>query len=348
MLARNKFRKAAIFGLTTLLVAPAVSASELPGDGKTIKVAKPTWNTGWFQTQIYLEGLKELGYKINGPSTLDVPVFFQSVAQNDVQVWFDSAFPLHNNHLNEVDDRVKPVGYITEGGGGSLEGYMVDKKTAERLDVTNLDDFRREKVKDAFDIDDDGKAEMVACPPGWGCEEAIAYHMKAYNLNSHIDLIKAKYSASMADAFGRYKNDGSIFFYTWTPNWTVGTLKPGKDVVWIEVPHPDLPEGQKHHEDDVTISNVEGCVNDPCMLGFPANDLRPVANKRFLKNNPAAARFIEQVRIPLSDIYDQNAKMFDGEDADADIRRHAQSWIKENRAAFDRWLANARKASKSP
>jgi glycine betaine/proline transport system substrate-binding protein len=37
----------------------------------------------------------------------------------------------------------------------------------------------------------------------------------------------------MADAVARFK-EGKLFFYTWTPNWTVGLLKPGKDVVWLK------------------------------------------------------------------------------------------------------------------
>ena len=41
----------------------------------------------------------------------------------------------------------------------------------------------------------------------------------------------------MADAIARYKNGKSVLFYTWTPNWTVGALKLGKDVVLIEVPY---------------------------------------------------------------------------------------------------------------
>ena len=86
-----------------------------------------------------------------------------------------------------------------------------------------------------FDSNGDGKADMVACPPGWGCEKQITKHFAELGLGDFINPIQADYSASMADAVSKYKNGKSILFYTWTPNWTVGALKLGKDVVWIEV-----------------------------------------------------------------------------------------------------------------
>ncbi len=39
----------------------------------------------------------------------------------------------------------------------------------------------------------------------------------------------------MADVVAKYKNGNPVLFYTWTSNWTVGALKLGQDVVWIEV-----------------------------------------------------------------------------------------------------------------
>jgi glycine betaine/proline transport system substrate-binding protein len=140
----------------------------------------------------------------------------------------------------------------------------------------------------------------------------------------------------MADAMGRYRNGKPIFFYTWTPNWTVGMLKPGKDVVWIGVDHPSLPEDQKQFEDETTVSGVTGCVSDPCPLGWPANDIRPVVNNKFLANNPAARKLFDVVRIPLEDIYAQNAKMFNGDDSEKDLIRHANEWIEQHRDTFEK------------
>src|SRR3546814_18002772 len=121
----------------------------------------------------------------------------------------------------------------------------------------------------SFDSNGDGKADLVACPPGWGCELVIEHQLDAYGLRDSINSIKAGYSASMADALARYKEGKPILFYTWTPNWTVGLLKPGGDVVWIGTPEPSLPDAQKQFEDLTTVAGRMGSVYDPTELGEP-------------------------------------------------------------------------------
>src|SRR3546814_3739788 len=83
----------------------------------------------------------------------------------------------------------------------------------------------------------------------------------------------------MADAVGRYRNGEPIFFYTWTPNWTVGELKPGEDVVWLQMKETRLPEDQRDLADATVVEHLTGCRGEqPCNLGWPPNDIRPVAN----------------------------------------------------------------------
>ena len=98
----------------------------------------------------------------------------------------------------------------TVAKGGALQGYLVSKKAADKFGIKSLDDFKRpERVKKAFDANGDGKADLVACPPGWGCEKGITKHLEDYGLNDHIKQIKASYTVSMADALARFKNDES-------------------------------------------------------------------------------------------------------------------------------------------
>jgi glycine betaine/proline transport system substrate-binding protein len=332
--------------VAALLAAPLcvqAASDEMPGKGVQVNMARATWDTGWFQTEVYKQLLEKLGYEIPRVTTLDNPPFYQSVGQGDMDLWVNGWFPLHNTYEDAFQPGAEKIGYVAKGG--ALQGYLVDKKTAEELDIKTLQDIKRDDVKAALDANGDGKADLVACPPGWGCEKVIEHHLDAYNLRDHVNSIKAGYSASMADALGRYKNGESIFFYTWTPNWTVGVLKPGKDVVWLTVDEASLPEDQKDLEDETTLSGVTGCVADPCNMGWPANDIRPVANKQFLENNPAAATLLEQVRIPIEDIFAQNARMNEGEDSAEDLERHASEWIADNQEMVDQWLSKAREAA---
>ncbi len=326
-----------------VIAVPATGqAAEEPGAGTTVKMARATWDTGWFQAEVYKQLLQELGYEIPRMTTLDNPPFYKSVAQGDMHLWVNGWFPLHDSYASDFQDGAEKVGYTAKGG--AIQGYLVDKETANELNITSIQDFKRDEVKKAFDKDGNGKADLVACPPGWGCEKTISHHMEAYDLKPHVDPIKASYSASMADAMGRYKSGKPIFFYTWTPNWTVGLLKPGKDVVWItvdETRHPD----ESVTEAETTVEGLEGCVKDPCNLGWVANDIRPVANSAFLDENPAVETLLNKVSIPIADIFAQNAKMNDGEDSKQAVRKHAETWIADNRDKVDAWLQAAREAA---
>lgn len=335
----KSFSALGIAALLSVSTAMPVLAQDNPGEGTSITMARPTWDTGWFHTEIYAQMLEELGYTIENTLTLDNPVFYESVAFGDVTMWVDGWFPLHNTYRDTFEGRAEVVGAVAEGG--ALEGYLVDKATAEELDITSLEDFKRDEVKEAFDRNGDGLADFVACPPGWGCEVNIEHHLDAYGLREHVNPIKAGYSASMADAVAAYESGESIFFYTWTPNWTVNELVPGEDVVWIEVPEVDLPEDLMHFADAATMEGVEGCVSDPCTLGFPANDIVPVVNSAFLEDNAAVRALLEEVSIPLTDIFEQNAAMQEGDD---DIEAQATAWIEENRDQVDEWLQAARDA----
>ncbi|MGH6900836.1 MAG: glycine betaine/L-proline ABC transporter substrate-binding protein ProX [Geminicoccaceae bacterium] len=333
----------ATVALCALLLPLSAAQAAEPGEGKTVQPARATWDTGWFPTAIYMQALEELGYQVEEPTTLDNPVFYQAVGQGDVDFWVNGWFPLHNEYEDAYAQGAELVGYVAEGG--ALQGYLIDKATADEQGITNLEDLKDPETAQLFDADGDGKADMVACPPGWGCELVIEHHMEAYELGDYVNTIKAAYSASMADAMARYQQGEPILFYTWTPNWTVGMLEPGEDVVWIEVPFASLPEAQAQFEDETTVEGVTGCVDDPCEMGWPANDIRPVVNSAFLEDNPAARRLFEVMAIPLEDIFAQNAKMFEGEDSEEDLERHAEEWIAANRDQFDQWLEEARAAA---
>lgn len=332
--------------LTALaMAAPVMAENHMPGKGVTVNPGRATWNTGFFQEAIVRQGLTELGYDVKKPKDLANPLFYQSVALGDVDYWANGWFPIHDNQLpKNFYDSADTYGYIIEAGG--LQGYLVSKKHAEEYNIQSLEDFKRPEVMEAFDANGDGKADMVACPPGWGCEKIIAHHMEVYEMDDYVNLVKASYSASMAEALARYQNGDPVFFYTWAPNWTIFKFKPGEDVMWINVPEIKPDEAQKDSVEKMTVSGVKGAVSDPIKLGFVVSDVRMVANKKFAEENPAARKFFEEFSLPLEDVNRQNTLMEEGEDSQADIERHAAEWVKENQAQWDEWMAAARAAAK--
>ena len=335
-----------VLSLCLLLSLPSAWASyDKPGKGVTLKPARATWNTGFFQEVLVSKALKELGFKVKKPKDLPNPIFYKSVALGDLDYWTNGWFPMHNAQLPKgFFDKADTYGYVAKAGG--LQGYLVSKKEVDQFNIKSLDDFKRPEVKQAFDTNGDGKADLTACPPGWGCEGVIRHHMDVYDLKDHINPVKAAYEAGMAAAIGSYNAGGPVFFYTWTPNWTVYKLKPGKDVMWINVPEIIPEEAQKAGVERMTQSGVEGAVTDPIKLGFVVSDIRIVANKKFVDANPAAKSFFESFSLPLADISAQNAKMDAGEKSQKDIERHADEWIKANQETWNSWLKKARDAAK--
>lgn len=322
----------------------AFASKDKPGEGVTVKPARATWNTGFFQEALVRRGLEELGYDVKKPKDLQNPIFYKSVALGDVDYWANGWFPNHNSQLPKgFYDDADLYGYVVKAGG--LQGYLVSKRDVEKYNIKSLDDFKRDEVKKAFDKNGDGKADLTACPPGWGCENVIAHHMKVYDLEDHINPVKASYEAGMASALASYKSGEPIFFYTWAPNWTIFKLKPGKDVMWINVPEIIPKESQAPAKDRMTVSGVEGAVSDPIKLGFVVSDIQMVANKKFIAENPAVKKFFEVFHLDLNDINEQNTRMNSGEKSQSAIEGHVDEWIAKNQSTWDSWLEEARKAA---
>ena len=303
-------------------VITAISISTM-AQAAEVRMAKADWDTGFFQAEIYKQALEKMGYKVSGPTVMKPQVFYVAAASGDVDLWVNGWFGTHDGYIAESKGKVKAVGTVMEKGG--LQGYLIDKKTADKFGIKSVLDIKKHAKQ--FDSNNDGKADMVSCPPGWGCEKVIAKHFDELGLDNFINRVQADYSASMADIISKYKNGKSVLFYTWTPNWTVGTLKLGEDIVWIDVPY----SGTK----SVSVPNA---TKSKINMGFGADDIRPAANVDFLKANPKVEKMLKKASIPLADIAAQNLLMNKGEKSERAIKKHADAWIKANQSKFDSWI----------
>jgi glycine betaine/proline transport system substrate-binding protein len=306
--------------LTAIMVAITISNSVNAAD---VRMARANWDTGYFQAEIYKQALEKMGYTVTDPKTMKPSVFYLAAAAGDLDLWVNGWFSTHDTYIKEAKGKVKAVGNVMAKGG--LQGYLVDKKTADKFGIKSVMDIKKHAKQ--FDSNGDGKADMVACPPGWGCEKQITKHFAELGLGDFINPVQADYSASMADAIAKYKNGKSILVYTWTPNWTVGALKLGKDIVWIDVPYSKTKS--------VKVPNA---TKSKINMGFGADDIRAAANVDFLKANPKIEKMLKKASIPLADIAAQNLKMNAGEKSEKAIKKHASAWIKANQSTFDSWV----------
>ncbi len=273
----------------------------------------------------------------------NLPAYF-FIGQEDVDFWTEGWFPQHDRYFdyNKVADGAVAVGYQVKNG--ALQGYMVDMATAEELGITNLGDLKDPEIAAAFDQDGDGKADLIGCDDGWSCDEVIEHQLDAYGLRDTVTHVQGDYSQLILETVARYEAGQPVLFYNWTPNWTGSRMAIGEDIAWLSTPFSTQP-GEEFV--DTAVDSIRGCLETPCDMGFAPSDIRVVANVDFLSENPTAAKLFELVEIPLEDIAAQNVLIFNGENTDKDIRRHAQEWIEANRSQVDGWLEAARAAAES-
>ncbi|WP_028879775.1 glycine betaine/L-proline ABC transporter substrate-binding protein ProX [Terasakiella pusilla] len=316
------------------LGAPAMADANLPGKGVTVQPGQDNVDGENFQTIIVMKALKELGYDVKDVQNAKYPALHISIADGGVTFMADHWNPLHQAFFEKAggDEKLSRTGAYIEG---CAQGYLIDKKTAEKYNITNVGQLQDPEIAKLFDANDDGKADLAGCVPGWGCERVIEHHMGAYKLKDTVTHNQGEYSAIIAETITRYKEGKPVLYYTWTPYWVSGVLVPGKDVVWLEVPHSAHPNGI-----DTKLPNGKN-------YGFEVNTQMVVANKEFVKNNPAAAKLFEVIKVSVNDVSAQNLKMKDkGEGGWEAAERHADAWIAANRDKFDGWLNAAREAAK--
>lgn len=335
------FKKIAFTIFFVCLTVPAFAINMEPGKGITIRPARATWSTGYFHALLVEKGLKELGYTVKKPKELPVALFYKTLSLGDVDYWANAWLPLQNNHLERFKDTISPIGYVLEKQ--ALQGYMVDKKHADALNITSLEDFKRPEVRKAFDKDGDGKADLTGAPHGWESVKVIKRHLEEYGLKEHVEQVSASYEAGMAANIAAFNSGEPIFYYTWTPSWTIYKLKPGEDVVWINVPFNIPTSDDKDAKKLMRLSDVDGAATNPIDMGFSVADIRVVANNKFLEQNPPARKFLELFTINISDLSTQYAKLMEGEKSPRDIERHANQWIENNQDVWNSWLDQARR-----
>ncbi|MDT1847641.1 proline/glycine betaine ABC transporter substrate-binding protein ProX, partial [Acinetobacter baumannii] len=84
--------------------------------------------------------------------------------------------PLHSDYYDNAGGDAKLL-RTGSYAGPAAQGYLIDKATADKYDITNIDQLRDPGIAKLFDHDGDGKADLTGCDPGWGCEAMIEHHM---------------------------------------------------------------------------------------------------------------------------------------------------------------------------
>ena len=328
---------------------PVPTANPSPGpvqiEGVRVNMARANWSTGNMQAAIYRALLLELGYEVNDPAreTLAPSAFYPALARGQYDFWVNGWFPHHDEDFRSagLSGVASPIGWQIRSGG--LQGFLVDKATADANGITTLDDIgNNPRIASLFDLDGDGKADLMGCNHGWGCRTIINETIAANGWQNSIEQVSTNHASLFADSVERHRQGQTLLQYVWSPASFTAQLVPGEDVIWLSLDNP-LPT-----RDGVANISSEECPGQPCKTGFTPADIRVVARNDFLNANPAAAKLFELVTISPSDVSEWALEYVTGNSAEADIRSAANRWIAENRATADRWIAAALVASGHP
>jgi glycine betaine/proline transport system substrate-binding protein len=332
----KKLRHGGLLALTlTALLGSQAMAADLPGKGVVVKPLQSTIAEESFQTELVNRALKALGYDVQPTSEVDYNVAYTTIASGDSTYMAVNWDPLQTDMFNAAGGNQK---FYREGTyiSGAAQGYLIDKKTAEKYHIHDLSQLKDPKLAKLFDDNGDGKADLTGCEPGWGCGEVIDAQLKAYGLSNTVQQNSGNYAAIMADTLTRYRQGKPVLYYTWTPYWVSNVLKPGKDVLWLTVPFSANTGSQKNL--DTTLPNGKN-------YGFPVNNEHIVANKQWAAANPAAAKLFAVMKLPLADVNAQNLSMHNGESSAQDIQDQVSGWITAHQATYNGWLDEAKAAA---
>ncbi|PLY07971.1 MAG: proline/glycine betaine ABC transporter substrate-binding protein ProX [Arcobacter sp.] len=320
-------KKILISGLASLVVASSLF-------GAKVTAVKTSIAEESFQMNIVAEILKKMGHEVEITNDVSYDIAYQTIANNaksdDVYFMAASWDPLHEGKIKALGEDKFSVS--SEYISGCAQGYLIDKKTAEKYNIKYINDLKDPKIAKLFDIDNDGKADLTGCNAGWGCEKVIEHQLDAFKLRDTIEHNQGEYSALIADTMANYKTGKPILYYTWTPYWVSGKLVPGKDVVFLQVTHSANP-----NQSSTKLSNGAD-------YGFAVNSQKITANANGLKKHKDIAKLFNIMKLDVNDVSGQNMLMANGQNKEKDIQKHTQMWLKKNAAKVDDWIKEAKTA----
>jgi len=332
------------------------NASAAANGERIARPGRPTWSAGYFQAALYSELLTELGFTVTAPAEheYDPEVAYLAMAEGDYDFWANGWYSQHFTHHDEeladgstVADHIEVLG--NQIPGGALEGLVVTKSVAEEHGIRSLAQINDDpELVALFDIDGNGRADVRGCQDDWTCDDIIDETIER-NGWSNLEQIIAGYPGLASDSIERVRRGEPVIQYAWSPSGWLVELAPGTTVSWLSL------GGQEMVIDGTTESGIDysdvppatlgsACTDDPCWPGWELSDIQVTATTSFLDAHPDAAELFRQVQLTLDDIAQANLRYLGGENSEADLERHAEEWVAENRDLVDEWLAAAEAA----
>lgn len=305
-------------------LATALSTSAMAADAK---VALADLN--WTGAKAIAHVLKAV---INGPlgseaeiveGLSDQAIIAAGMDKGDgsADVWTDMWMPNQQNPWDKYIRDAKTVDHNEPYLGTQqmyIPKYMSDK-------IKSFEDLNNPEIAAMFDKDGNGKGEYWAGDASWKSTKIWQVKMKSYGLTELWEpeiISDATFKAQLKASYGNQK---PIMFYYWTPEW----IPAAYDLHALE--EPAATEGcmKLNLDDEDWLENSEaGCKTEDAKIYVSFS-------KSLEKRNPAAAKFLKQVKFDPAEVNQWILKI--GRD-EMDPQDVAEAWIEENMDIVNEWI----------
>lgn len=206
------------------------------------------------------------------------------------------------------------------GEGWWIPAYMV-KKNPELATIEGV-----KKHPELFkDPEDPGKGRVVGCPAGWACQISTQNLFKAFDMEkAGFNLVDPGSGAALAGAIKKAYNRGTgVLAYYWAPTSLLSQL----DMVRVKL----APHNAAEFEKCIAIANCP----DPKPNSFAVSEIKTIAAADFAKNNPEPMKYLKARVWSAQDFGKVLTYM---EENQADGKAAAQWFLKNNEAAWSKWV----------
>ena len=134
----------AALALTTSLAmaqTPAAPADALPGKGIKVQPLQSSIAEETFQTMLVDKALEKLGYEVQPIKEVEYPTAHIAIANGDATFMAVHWDPMHKDFYNNAGGDAKLL-RTGQYAGPAAQGYLIDKATAEKYNIKNIDQLR--------------------------------------------------------------------------------------------------------------------------------------------------------------------------------------------------------------
>jgi glycine betaine/proline transport system substrate-binding protein len=245
------------------------------------------------------------------------------------EVWYDNIIANYEPHV--AAGTIKNIGVNTPD---SQQAFYVDKTTADKYNLKNIEDMKDPKIAALFkDPENPSKGRLTSCISGWTCYTVNLVKLREYGLDSlYTNFDPGSGGALDAAVAGAFAKKKPIFTYYWAPTGLMGKV----DLVRLTE-----PKFTKECWDAMSVVvekiKAEGpdAYTKSCASEYRDMALTKSVLTTWADANPAETKFLSQYSIPTATVNKMLA--FYEDESDGDMVLTAKEYLKSE-SAWTSWV----------